>query len=258
MFLRYFHDCRWTINSDGFWQGFLGNVFSGYCSMEYWNLYVLLGNIILAPFIGPVLQRLDKKAMWTFLLIGLIANALITYVPLLGYGWNWSYPLGGWSFYFYLGFGIDKIIQTKKEKFVLVFAGIISFAISLIQIYAGKAPNICDLAPTFTCITCSIYILLESIHIDNRFLQKCIFLAGKHSFGIYMVHWVIMLKVIDYLPMQSDLYFVYLAKIVFITFIFSLGVGIFFDNTVLRLLKRIFCNILSNRKQMRQCKIREK
>ena len=239
MFLRYFYDCGWVINKAGFWRDFEGNVFSGYSSTEYWYLYALLGNVILAPFIGPVLQRLGKKEMQLFLLIGIIANSLATYASTFGYSWNWSYPLGGWSFYFYLGYGIDRIIETKIEKCVVVNIGIISYAISLIQIYIGKAPNICDLAPTFTFITCMVYILLKCIKIENNYIQKFIFFAGRHSFGVYMVHWVIMLKVMEYLPMQSELFFVYLAKIVIIIFMFSLIIGTIFDNTLLKLGKKL-------------------
>ena len=54
-----------------------------------------------------------------------------------------------------------------------------------------------------------------------------------------MVHWVIMLKVMEYLPMQSELFFVYLAKIVIIIFLFSLIIGTIFDNTLLKLGKKL-------------------
>ena len=249
MFLRYFHDCGWVIGGAGFWLDFVRNVFNGYSATEYWYLYILLGNVVLAPFIGPVLQKLGKKEMQLFLLICIIVNSLTTYGSFLGDWWNWSYPLGGWSFYFYLGFGIDRIIETKKEKYVLVSAGIISFIISLIQIYIDNAPYICDLAPTFTFITCTVYILLKGIKIENKFLQNCIFFAGRHSFGIYMVHWVIMLKMMDdYLPMKSEPFFVYLIMIVSITFTIGLLVATFFDATALKLVKKIVSSMLRIRK----------
>ena len=71
------------------------------------------------------------------------------------------------------------------------------------------------------------------------YIQKFIFFAGRHSFGVYMVHWVIMLKVMEYLPMQSELFFVYLAKIVIIIFMFSLIIGTIFDNTLIKLGKKL-------------------
>ena len=128
-------------------------------------------------------------------------------------------------------------------------AGIISFIISLIQIYIDNAPYICDLAPTFTFITCTVYILLKGIKIENKFLQNCIFFAGRHSFGIYMVHWVIMLKMMDdYLPMKSEPFFVYLIMIVSITFTIGLLVATFFDATALKLVKKIVSSMLRIRK----------
>lgn len=238
MLLRYSHDANYSFLDNGFWTGFVQHILSNYSSIEYWYLYFLIGNVLLAPFIGKALQNTSNFGLCIFLIIGLFFNSMSSYMPLIGFSWSWKYPLESWSLYFYLGFVTDKIITTTKQKAVVCIAGLASIVVSLIQIYAGKANNIYDLAPTFTCICCMMYILLKLIRFKSRTVKNIIFFVGKHSFGIYMVHMIVLNRVIAIRPMEENFYMEYLVTTTVIILILSLIISFIFDEIIINPLKK--------------------
>ena len=238
MLLRYSHDANYTFLNSGFWIGFIQHLLSNYSSIEYWYLYFLVGNILLAPFMGKALQNTSNFGLCIFLFIGLFFNAMYTYMPLFGLTWSWKYPLESWTLYFYLGFVVDRIIVTKKQKVAVFIVGLLSICVSLIQIYAGKANNIYDLAPTFTCISCMMYMLLKSISIKNNIMQTILLFVSKHSFVIYMVHMIVLNSVVAIRPMNDNLYIEYLITTTFIILIISLAIGFIFDGVIVIPLKK--------------------
>lgn len=238
MLLRYSHDRNYTFFDSGFITGFLHNLTSDYCSMEYWYLYVLVGNILLAPFIGKALQNTSRVGLWIFVIIGLFFNTMHSYMPLAGYGWSWSYPLESWSLYFYLGFVIDRTVTSNKQKAIVCIAGLVSILISLLQVYMGKTNNIYDLAPTFTCISCMMYILLGLIKVKSEVIQSIILFVSKHSFGIYMVHMTVLNEVVAFRPMKDNLYIEYLVTTTIIILIISLTISFIFDEIFIFPLKK--------------------
>ena len=246
MFLRYTYDTNYAFSSEGFLTGFWQNFSSGYSSNEYWYLYALVGSILAAPFIGKALQNTSKTGLWIFLAIGLFFNTMWSYMPLFGYEWAWKYPFESWIFYFCLGYCVDRLIHSKKQRIAVYIVGVTCFVISMLQKYGGGVTRrIYDLAPTMTCITCMIYVLLKSIKIKNNTIKTILTIVAIHSFGVYMGHMRVLRIVVDWRPMGENFYMEYLITTTIMVLLMSLAVSFIFDSIVVFPLKKYMIGLLA-------------
>lgn len=219
------------------------SIVEGFSVTEYWFIYTLIANLIAVPFTSRIFRNLNKNEMKLFFGIGLAYHALITYLPLVGASFQLPYYLAGYSLYFYFGYCIDTLIKTKKEKKWIFILGILSYIISIIQLYLGKSVNIYDMAPTFFFISCMVYIILRDyVKLDK--IKKVIFFLGKYSFSIYLLH-VMMMDItsiiFSYNGMFMPLYII--IKIIMIL-ISSLVLAIILDNTIVKWSKNIVSKII--------------
>ena len=172
-------------------KAFILSITEGFSSTEYWFIYTLLANLLIAPFTSRIFKNLTKKEMKLFIGIGLLYNTLLSYLRLLDIELQFPYYLAGHNLYFYLGYCIDYFTKTKKDKKTVYILGILSYIISIIQLHIGKYSNIYDFAPTFFFISCMVYIILRD-HIKVNKLKSTILFLGKYSFSIYLVHMMMM------------------------------------------------------------------
>lgn len=219
------------------------SITEGFSYTEYWFIYTLIANLLVVPFTSRIFKKLNKKEMKLFLGIGLLYNALVTYLKLINIELQFPYYLAGNNLYFYLGYCIDSLTETRKEKKKLFALGILSYIISIIQLYTGKYSNIYDIAPTFFFISCSVYVILRD-YIKLNKLKKIILFLGKYSFSIYLIHMMMMDFMTLIFPYNSSIPIVLyiIIKIIMIT-ISSLIVAIILDNTIIKLLKNIIIKI---------------
>lgn len=116
MFLRQVYMSQEPVCSTMFWREFFGNILYGYSGTEYWFLYTLVGNLLLAPFLSKAFAGASNYELYLFLFIGFMYNALITYLPYWGYSFAWSYPWGGVVFIFLHGLLLRKGSRYKKKR----------------------------------------------------------------------------------------------------------------------------------------------
>lgn len=250
MFLRNLYDLGGIFWKGSFWKSYIENVFYGYAGNEYWFLYTLLGLVILAPFFNKMAVNMNKGEIWLFIAIGLLYNAARTYSQYIVLTFAWQYVIGGWAFYFILGYFLEKVIDTPRKENVIILLGGLSFIISMVQKHFGLIVNIHDLAPTYTMITCAVFFLLKrdysvKIEILNRFLVIC----SKYSFAIYMVHNPVKSFILDnhYLSLEGN-YLWALMKLVLATFVLSFLLVFICDNTFVRGVQWCFQKLLFRRK----------
>lgn len=232
------------------WKDFLCNVASGFAGTEYWFLYTLMGNLLLAPILRKSFVEANKNELWCFLCMGIVFTGLMTYLPYFGINFAWSFPLGGWTFYFYLGFCIERVIDSKIKENVLIVLGIICFIMSLIQKKYGYVNYIHDLAPTYIIFTCAIFVSLKRIYYlisKNNVICELIVFCGKHSFSIYMIHITVLSWVMTLMPFKRN-YVVYLFGVTFLVAAISLFVGSICDlflQTGIKFIKVLGSNVKS-------------
>ena len=140
------------------------SIFNGYSYMEYWYLYILIANLLLAPFIGKWIKQATKKEATIFLAIILISNTISTCLGYIDLSFAVEYAFAAYGIYFYSGYFIDKFYNSKKEKSIIYILGIVSFAITMILLINNKTVNIWNYSPTYTFVSFMIFIF---IHTDD-------------------------------------------------------------------------------------------
>ena len=226
-----------TITS--FFRSYTLSVVEGYIVTEYWFVYYLISNLLVAPFIARIFRKMTDKEFYLFFAIALLSNALSVYAQWVGHVFAVPFYLSGMNIYFFLGYFIDKISSTKKQKRVFFILGVISYVVTFICLQLGKTTNIFDVAPTMTFVVCMFYILFRD-GIKIKKMEKTVLLLGRYSFSIYLLH-VIMMDVMTWIfPYNEGIPIsVYVIIKVIMILISSLTVAILIDNTIIKLLKKV-------------------
>lgn len=247
MIIKEFHIMAYNLNKDITIYTYLRSLFvslvNGFSYMEYWFIYILISNLLIAPFIGKFITRATKKEAMVFLIIPFIVNIISTFLGYFKLEFKLSYAFAGYSLYFYIGYFIDKFSNTKKEKIAIYVLGMISFVITLILLGSNKAINLWSYSPTFTCIAIMIYIFIRDFIKTNK-IEKIILFIGKYSLSIYMLHMIFMFTFNDIIPKEGINSFIYGFIIILLTYVFSLISGVILENTIIKFLKNISTKIL--------------
>ncbi|MBM6928981.1 acyltransferase [Parasutterella secunda] len=212
------------------------NLLGELADTEYWFLYVLIGNIVLAPLLAKAFVNFNLTECWLFLGFGLFAHAMMMICSICHVNYCWSFIFSGYSLYFYLGTCVEKIIYTKRVKEILFTLAFVGVGISLILKYKGVTNYIHDLSPIFTIITLGTYFGILSLakRLKDKLsnLSPVIMFIAKHSFVVYLVHMMVFEITIKYYPMQwtGSLSILLHLIMTVIVFIFSLIVAVVVDN----------------------------
>lgn len=239
MILRSAWDFTGNRFSVAFLKTCIDNIMMNYAGNEYWFLYVLLGAILIAPFLSKFFQTAEKFELGIFLLFGLFWNACSTYLPYWNRSLAWNYAFNGWLFFFFAGYCVERLVaNNKKGKKLLILLGAVSFVVTIWMKYRGYTNHLHDLAPTYFFVTSALFVILRDIKLPSaRLLNRAIFFIGRHSFSVYMLHMSIFNIVLKYVqPTGSYLGKLFLLTV--LTIVISLFVGCILDNTIVFGLRR--------------------
>lgn len=224
-------------------NSFMTNVMGELAQTDYWFLYVLMGNIFLAPIIRKAFVEANDKELRVFIFLGVSHCALATYLPYLGVNYAWAFPLGGWTLYFFMGYCVERLVNSGKKEMAVILLGAICFLISYVQKYYGLLNGIHDTAPTYIAITCGMYCLLKKMYdrcINNQFFLRAIKICGKHSFAVYMLHSIILTTIMRSFPFGEGSYVVYLITITCSVAFLSLMFGWICDKLIERISNMLY------------------
>lgn len=198
------------------------DILGTHSGLHFWYIYVLIGNLFIAPFMAKVFTDISKKGALIFMGIGLLHNTLLAYSPyLFNSSYNWVYPFAMWSIYFYIGICVEKFITGEKEKKIFILIGLISFIIIILKkTFFSYQAYIHDSMPSFTLFSMAVYITLKSMNIQfSEKAQKVIIFLGKQTFSIFLIHFLCLWLFVKFFPntgLQADLYWIICIISVFI------------------------------------------
>lgn len=239
MLLRSIYDYGGAFWELTFWKVYVKNVCYEFNGKEYWFLYQLVGLLLLAPLLHKMTASMKKGEAWLFLSMGLMYNTIISYARYVNLRFSWSYPFGGWALYFFLGYFLEKVIDTpKKEKAALIAGGFCAVEI-LAQQQLGMTSNIYDLVPFFTVVSCAVFFLLKKGSWEKSgWAQALIRQAGKYSFAIYLVHNPVRRYLGDLFAFQpGPAYWLNVLLLVACTLAISFLIAFVCENTLVRFLQ---------------------
>jgi surface polysaccharide O-acyltransferase-like enzyme len=188
----------------------------GFPEVEYghlWYLYMLIGLYLLTPVIRIFIRNCTKRHIEYFLVLTLFSFSLLVYnrvsialnltrmLPFLPDNIWFPVPeLTGFIGYYVAGYYFANFEVARKTKNLIFFLGIISLIINIIgtvaiSFYTGATSGtLIDSykSPAIALMSYAVFILFKKVSINNfpRF-KNAIILVGKNTFGIYLIHNII-------------------------------------------------------------------
>lgn len=171
-------------------RGVIGDNNGGYL----WFMYTLIVYIILAPFLGKMLQRLTDSEFSLLMILGVIWGALSIYLSETKYTFGYSgFIFWGWIFYFMLGYYEYRVIEkSRKAQIVAILAGVFCFVIEVLlaQYCSAYTKNLYDLAPLYVVWVFGLYVFIKNIAIlkASKFIQLVVSSLASVSYLVYLIH----------------------------------------------------------------------
>ena len=189
-------------------------IISGPNVPHLWFLYSILGLYLITPILSSFVNNSDKNTIKYFLIIGLIGTSIYpAFIKIFGFGIG--IPLNnvsGYIGYFILGyFLVEYPAEIKWHKYLIYgfgLAGLFTtiFGTWLIAFRTGAPDqyfyNYFNIAVVSMSI--AVFVFVRDVFINKKIFSKQFAVISKCSFGIYLVHMII-LEVLAIVGISSTL-----------------------------------------------------
>lgn len=208
-----------------------------------WFLYMIVGLYLIIPILRKITE--DTKITEYFLIISLIFTFIIPSILKFPRFTNFIkinnnmgvYITLGYSSYFILGYWLNKKNFSLKQIKVIYFLSILGFCITILGNIIMKKNNISSsmvnsFYPNILLESIGIFIFFKSFKFQcSTIIKKVIYKVSKYSFGIYLVHALIIaiikkigINTLSFNPILS------VPTIIILTFFISLIISKIINN----------------------------
>jgi surface polysaccharide O-acyltransferase-like enzyme len=172
-----------------------------------WFMYVILGLYLITPILAIFIKNAKRIEIEYFLLlwgIATVISALVRYVFGFTYKLELNHVAGSIGF-FVLGYYLDHYDFTKRSKRNIYIAGCIGVVLTFLLTYWYTKNNngqldtywFSNFAPNVVLVSMAIFIGMKSLNMKKA-LPPILNLLSTFSFGIYLVHALIIYLLKDY------------------------------------------------------------
>lgn len=179
-------------------KSFIRGLFDASIAPHLWFMYTLIALLISAPFISKIISHSNKTELKLIIVISLLFEGTRTLLAMDLFNTQFEYNgwfLNSWLIYFFLGYAIDELFTTKKSRSILALVGVLCVVITYVQLclLPTHSYNLCDRSPIYIIAVSGVYVILSSIGntIKSKKLISIISFLSKHSFTVYLSHWVV-------------------------------------------------------------------
>lgn len=207
---------------------------------EYWFVFALFGFLVVAPFLGKMLDRLNDFECGVFIGIGLAYNFIVVVSDNLGVDFSWGYLFSGFALTFCMGAMVERLINTKRRFAILIFAGSACFIADVALRMVGYPAGSLDISPLYTVYAVALYVTILRLARAAKPVKAISFMA-KHSFGVYLTHMMVLYAIAGYFYTSGALGSVVAhLGLTAIAFALSLLAAVFVDYIAVRPLQFVF------------------
>lgn len=174
----------------------------------YWFVYVMIGLYLFAPYISKWLENASKKSIEWFLILWCV-NMSLPWIKLFidydyqtagSHYWQLNY-FGGFLGYWILGYYLRLYPVTvgKNSRWLIILSGTIIYCImvAIIKLTNIKGiPYMDNLQIGSAFLVALIYTIIQNYPIKSRLCNYYIKDIAKCSFGIYLIHIIVVREII--------------------------------------------------------------
>ncbi len=219
------------------WNSVLPNILGTFVNYgteigHLWYIYMLLGLYLLVPVLSPWIATASRKEMNYVLVLWVVSSALCYIHLVFPSVWGECYWNPTPMLYYFTGFGGFFVLGAYMRRFcptftpamrgvaalLLVGGYLITALVFQVRTDLEFVPDL-ELSWGQTTINVAmmgvgLFILAKSLRIENKAVQNVICELSEKSFGIYLVHIMIVNLLSDYI---GSMLASYPAKILVIT-----------------------------------------
>ncbi len=198
-----------SMMEDG-WKNFhlwdtLSTFYQGPVIYHFWFLYMLIGVYLIYPILNVFISAAKEIHIRYFLIMWIITNTFFGLIETM-YGLSIGIELNsftGYAGYFLLGYYLTNFTFTTKQLNVFYFLAVLSLIFSTIMPYllikcqVAHASEITesDFTPDIILAVMGLYLWMKNRSfraVPSSLSYKIIGLISMESFGIYLIHVLIM------------------------------------------------------------------
>ncbi|MDZ8187845.1 MAG: acyltransferase [Nostoc sp. ChiSLP02] len=203
------------------------NITTGRVEGPYYFIIVLTQLIVLTPFLISSIKSIAKSILWlslTPLTVVVLYFSELYFKHEINFPWN-AISFSTWMTFYYFGMlakNYKKIIYFGETRIgTVIFLYIASLFFSIIEsLYLYKVFKADDLAGSQLKISSILYsfcliLLFISLRKRIKFWPKILVILGEFSFGIYLIH-ILVLEVIESLINKIEIIYNFNLLCIFI------------------------------------------
>lgn len=216
---------------------------NGFNYMEYWFLYILIALLAAVPFTAHMMQNMKTRDKKAFLIVSTIFSIFSFLIPtIFNVNFAVNYYFLGYILFFFMGYIIEDIFSSQKDKNRLYVIGLIGFIMTIIMVHFDLLSGYKSFSPFYLYFTLASFIGLRELgkRVTKKFKKTTSFI-GKHSLSVYMLHMIFLYIVNDLGFFPKDILGYILSTILIITI--SIIVGAIIDNTIIKWLQKLCIKI---------------
>lgn len=175
-----------------FWKGFVKDFLQCRIQGYFWFVFALAGFYLAVPFLARMLGNMSRREKAILTGVTVVYFFVQNLYQIFGLEMALtSYPFYSWLFYCVLGYLLDSLTLSGKQKKLVILAGGLAFLISAWEIcfWNRENPAIHNYSVTMILLTGAVYLAVTTY--GKRFAESCagvITFISRRSFYIYLMH----------------------------------------------------------------------
>lgn len=181
-----------------------------------WFMYAIIGIYISLPFTKCMVDNMTKEEEKLFILLWIVFNGILKHIGITDY---YRIPIVDGTYYlgyFIIGYLIikySKLINERKNNFLLLILSLLPFIIIITLTYYFSLNNnkhftgllsYSNILIIIASISSFIFIYFNSNDKENKIITH----LSHLSFGIYLIHGIILNVIMKYIPYNNITSFV--------------------------------------------------
>ncbi len=195
----------------------LNIIFNNKQESVYWFFWALFAVYISMPILSLLTKSKHRKTLWYLVIVSAIFNSipLISQITKINWNGDFNFPIAcGYIGYVVLGYLISTQDISKRTRYIIYFLGIISLLIRYFGTYfLSRRDGVINrlffnyLYFTALFLTLAVFVFIKNINLNKIFktekTAKIISRISSCSFGIYLIHQIVMTYEIKFLSINT-------------------------------------------------------